>query len=166
MTPATTIADAVALVVFHRINCLLVSEGAGHRHTTVLPFFEIFPQHRPVDGWQRGLNSVLVVQSFFAPPLHVPRTHWSPGSKVQRLPSSHGVESGTTVPPQTPMRHRSPAVQPLRSSHTWPSGMTVPTHAPPAIHRSLVLQALRSSQALPAGRRRAPGTHAFVVALQ
>jgi len=28
-TPATSIADAVALMVFHRINCLLVSDGGA-----------------------------------------------------------------------------------------------------------------------------------------
>ena len=109
---------------------------------------------------------MLSEQSFFGPPVHVPRRHRSAESKVQRLPSSHGLASGSVIPLQRPTRQRSVVVQQLRSSHAWPSGIAVPTHNPTALHRSLALQALPSSQVLPAGSSRVPETHAFVVELQ
>jgi hypothetical protein len=100
----------------------------------LLPFFEIFPQQKPVEGWQCGLKSVLDEQSFFGPPAHVPRWHRSAESSVQRLPSSHGVPSARVIVLQRPRRQRSGPVQQLRSSQIWPSGSAGPTHLPVLVH--------------------------------
>src|SRR5438552_737660 len=76
-------------------------------------------------------------------------------SKVQALPSSHGVLAGCAVPVHTPPWQVSPVVQALPSSHGVLSGSGVPAQTPPS-QVSLLVQEFLSSHAAPSSSAALP----------